>query len=355
MRRRHWLVLLGAALVPKQLIAAAWPAARPAVPLQFPRDHGAHPEFRTEWWYITGQVRTADARELGVQITFFRSRPGFQEGSASRFAPKQLLFAHAAVADPKHGRLRHDQRAARVGFGLAEAAERTTHVRLDDWSLLLEGERYRARITSREFTLDLSFDATQPVLLQGDAGYSRKGPRPEQASHYYSRPHLAVRGHVGLVSHRTAVTGEAWLDHEWSSEYLAPGAVGWDWIGLNLDDGGALMAFRIRDAQGGTIWAGGSHRDAGGRSRAFGATEVTFEPARWWVSARTGARYPVAVRVHVPGLVVDAVPWMDDQELDSRASVGAVYWEGAVRATAGATVVGQGYLELTGYLQGLRM
>lgn len=353
--KRRAVLATAVLLFPGFATAGELAAVRPGVPLRFPRDHGAHPGFRTEWWYITGWLRAGADGDVGFQVTFFRSRPGLQDDSPSRFAPKQLLFAHAAIADARHGRLRHDQRAARTGFGLAEFAEATTDVHLEDWSLRLDAERYRAQVAADSFALELDCIATQPVLLQGDKGYSRKGPRIEQASHYYSRPHLAVSGQVTVDGQRLPVTGRAWLDHEWSSEYLAPGAIGWDWTGLNLDDGGALMAFRIRDRDGATLWAGGSHRSPGGTVRAFAANEVVVEPVRWWSSPRTGARYPVAMRVTVPGAVIDLAPLMDDQELDSRASVGAVYWEGAVRATSAGRAVGKGYLELTGYLGKLRM
>ncbi len=145
---------------------------------EFPRDHGSHPEFRTEWWYITAWTRdSADDRDLGVQITFFRNRPGVAESGTSRFAPRQLLFAHAAIADPRAARLQHDQRAARAGLGLAEAATTTTDVHIGDWSLRLDGNTYKARIPARDFDLDLAFTAQSPPLLQGDRGTSRKGPR----------------------------------------------------------------------------------------------------------------------------------------------------------------------------------
>jgi predicted secreted hydrolase len=333
---------------------ADYPAVRPRE-LVFPRDHGSHPDFRTEWWYVTGWVKDGRGLDYGVQITFFRNRPRLQEDNPSRFAPKELLFAHAALADPRHGRLRHDQRAARALAGVAQAAQHDTDVRIDDWSLRREGEAYRARIPSREFALELSFRPTQPLLLQGDRGVSRKGPRPLQASYYYSHPHLALSGSVSVGGEVTAVSGTAWLDHEWSSEYLADEAAGWDWVGLNLDDGGALMAFRMRRKQGGVLWASGTQRDASGRVRSYGPREVSFEPLRWWRSPRTGATYPVAMRVHAGSVQLELEPSMDDQELDSRASVGTIYWEGAVRARREARPVGAGYLELTGYWEPLRL
>ena len=225
MKRRAFVALPLAALSLRASAADFPPAVRGRA-LVFPRDHGAHPDYRTEWWYATGIVRDGERDELGVQVTFFRSRPGVAEDSPSRFAPRQLVFAHAAVAEARHGRLRHDQRAARAVFDLAGAAESTTRAWIDDWSLALDRDTYVARIAAREFAFDLRFRATQPVLLQGDAGYSRKGPLPEQASHYYSRPQLDVAGRVEVAGRSREVTGRAWLDHEWSSEYMAAGAVG---------------------------------------------------------------------------------------------------------------------------------
>jgi predicted secreted hydrolase len=323
--------------------------------LTFPGDHGAHPDYRTEWWYITGWAEDGTGAELGVQVTFFRNRPRLQEENPSAFAPRQLLFAHAAIADPRHGRLRHDQRAAREGFGLVYAGEGNTDVRIDDWSLRLEGSRYQARVVSREFDLDLAFDAHQPVLLQGQSGFSRKGPRPAQASYYYSRPQLAVGGRMRIGALRFTVSGRAWLDHEWSSEIMDEEAAGWDWIGINLEDGGALMAFRMRDNKGGVRWAAGTLRDATGAVRSFAPGRIAFVPMRRWRSPRTGVEYPVAMRVHAGGLELDLEPLMDDQELDSRASTGTIYWEGAVRARRAGRLAGRGYLELTGYWSPVRL
>jgi predicted secreted hydrolase len=356
MNRRGFLLSPLALAAARAIGADGYPAVRPGYALAFPRDHGAHPQYRTEWWYATGWLRDGADRDLGFQITFFRSRPRIAEDNPSAFAPKQLLFAHAAIADPAHGRLRHDQRAARAGFGLADAREGLTDVRIGDWSMVLEGSAYRIRVAAREFGFDLSFEPTQAVLLQGAAGYSRKGPAPEQASYYYSRPHLAVTGTIERGGRREPVRGSAWLDHEWSSEYLAAEAVGWDWIGINLADGGALMAFRIRAKAGGDFWAGGAARAAGdGRLRGFAPHEIRFEPLRSWRSPRSEVAYPVAMRVRAGELEVALEPLMDDQELDSRASTGTIYWEGAVRAMQSGRPAGRGYLELAGYWKPLKL
>jgi predicted secreted hydrolase len=323
--------------------------------LRFPRDHGAHPETLTEWWYITGWLTDASGTALGMQITFFRNRPRVQEQNPSAFAPRQLLFAHAALSDPAAGRLQHDQRSSRTGFGLAAASDETTRVHIDDWSLRLVGERYQARIAARAFELALDFVPAQAVLLQGQSGFSRKGPLPGQASHYYSFPHLAVGGSIVASARKRDVSGRAWLDHEWSDNYLAKAAAGWDWIGINLDDGAALMAFRIRDKRGGEYWTSATHRAGDGSVRTLPPLQVRFQPLRRWRSPHTGVEYPVAMRVRAGDLVLDLQPLMDDQELDSRGSTGAIYWEGAVEAHSAGRVVGRGYLELTGYAAPLQL
>jgi predicted secreted hydrolase len=355
MKRRTFVALPLILVVRRASADVVYPTVERGVALQFPRDHGSHPGFRTEWWYITGLLHESNGDEFGVQITFFRNRPGIAEQSQSHFAPRQLLFAHAALAVPAKRRLIHDQRAARAGFGLAEAGEATTDVRLDDWSLARSGDVYVAAVTAREFALRLTFRVTAPQVLQGDAGVSRKGPRTAQASYYYSVPHLDVSGAATIDGNERAVRGVAWLDHEWSSEYLAPEARGWDWIGVNLDDGGALMAFRIRDRDNRRFWAGGSHRDAAGRLTSFGPEDVQFQTLRTWRSPRTNIEYPVAFHVTAGPVDIRLDPLFDDQELDARASVGTIYWEGAVRARRGGDVVGRGYLELTGYGVPLRL
>ena len=328
---------------------------RPGLALAFPRDHGSHPAYRNEWWYITGWLKSKAGNELGMQITFFRNRPGIGEDNPSRFAPRQLLFAHAAISDRSVGRLMHDQRAARAGFDLAAASELDTDVHLGDWRLVRKSDRFIARISGREIGFALDFRPTQRLLAHGEGSVSSKGPKPGQASNYYSLPHLAVSGSITVKDRTLEVLGSAWMDHEWSSEALAPEAEGWDWAGLNLADGAALMAFRIRTREGGVFWAGGTHRSADGRVRVLRPQEVAFEPTRHWRSPRTRAEYPVAMRLRAGALDLTLEPSMDDQELDSRASTGTIYWEGAVRAMSGGSSLGQGYLELTGYWKPLKL
>jgi predicted secreted hydrolase len=327
-----------------------YPPVVPGVDLEFPRDEGAHPDYRIEWWYVTGWLQDETGAPLGFQVTFFRVRSGLGESNPSRFAPRQILFGHAAVADPAYGRLRHAERSARAGFDLAYAREGRVDVRLDDWLLRQDGDRYAALVKGEDFSLRLDLDRVQTPLLQGDRGYSRKGPSPAQASFYYSLPQLRVSGEIVVDGRARQVTGEAWFDHEWSSDVMDEQARGWDWMGVNLDDGGALMVFRMRDAQGGARWAAATLRSPDGSVRTFAPDEIAWTPIRNWRSPRTGAEYPVSWRVRVGDREFVAEPLLDDAELDSRSSTGTIYWEGPIRLRApGGAPLGRGYLELTGY------
>ena len=357
--------------------------------LAFPRDHGAHVGSAIEWWYVTGWLTAAvapdpakvDTRSLtGFQITFFRSRTGLAQALPGRLAPRQLLFAHAALTrlDAAVGRRhRHGQRMARWN---GDPARPAVHAGSADTDLALAGWRlwrdpatagaghvpagvepgYRAAVwvTEAGFALQLQLQPTQPILLQGQAGYSRKGPAPAQASHYLSQPQLDVQAQLTLDGHQQALRGRAWLDHEWSNSLLAGDAVGWDWIGINLEGGGALTVFVLRRADGSALWAGGGHRaaSAGALPRNFGPNEVQMRPGRIWTSPATGGRYPVAWRIETPVGAFELAALLDEQELDSRASTGAVYWEGLaeLRDSTGRRA-GLGYLEMTGRVAPLRL
>jgi predicted secreted hydrolase len=341
-----------------------WTAAPAAVsyapvvgnqPLVFPSDFGSHPQFRTEWWYVTGWLKTARGESLGFQITFFRTKPDIEENNPSAFTPHQLLVAHCAISDARRGRLWQDQRIRRAGLGLAEAATGDMHVWIDRWTLQRTAAGYAAKIDAEDFSFDLALVETQPVLLNGNAGVSRKGPAEQSASYYYSLPHMRVTGAITRQGGMDDVTGEAWFDHEWSSEYLDAEAVGWDWIGINLDDGAALMAFSIRGPQGEQRWAGGTLRSGDGHMQVFAPNEIEFHAGRQWTSPRTRITYPVQWQIRVGSRELGLEPLLDDQENDTRLSTGAIYWEGAVRAFEGHQAAGRGYLELTGYGERLRL
>ena len=374
--RRQWLLASATALLlPPAMASTDGSSKDDAIgrgrALHFPRDHGAHPGTRIEWWYATGWLQAEAGALLGFQITFFRSRiapwpvPG--GGLPGRFEPRQLLFAHAAVSDIPAGRHLHAQRSSRWS---GDESLPETHARRDDtavalgpWQLRRDdqagGSRYQARLAAPDagFALDLALQTTQPLMLQGQDGFSQKGPAIAQASHYYSQPQLAVTADLTLGGRQRRLSGWGWLDHEWSVALLAPDAMGWDWLGINLSDGGALTAFQLRRRDGTVLWAGGSHRPAGGQARSFGPQELRLVPGRIWTSPATGAPYPVAWTVHSPVGSFELNALLDAQELDSRASTGAVYWEGLaeLQAPAGGRRLGLGYLEMTGRAAPLRL
>lgn len=402
--RRAWLAdlarrslgpaLAGWAAAPGWAAPAAERAATPAPPadpvrrgrpLQFPRDHGAHPAQRTEWWYATGWLRPAaphasgpqraappagaDTDLLGFQVTFFRSRTGYASTSRSRLAPRQLLFAHAAVTDLAGGQHRHDQRLLRWSedpqAAEGAAAIHDARVHIGAWRLERTGAwpqgAWLARLPAKGFDIQLELLPTQPLLLQGEAGFSRKGPEERQASHYYSLPQLQVRGTVHLEGATRAtrpLQGRAWLDQEWSDEILHPDAVGWDWIGINFFDGSALTVFQLRRADGSALWGGGSFRSGPGSAppQNFAPTTVSWQPGRRWRSPASAASYPVDWQVQTPAGRFRVRALADAQELDGRGNTGAIYWEGLSELLDDSgRRVGLGYLEMTGYAGRLNM
>lgn len=350
------LLLLLIASVAVRAAEVEYPVVVPGYSIELPRDEGSHPQFRTEWWYLTGWLETDSGEPLGFQLTFFRNRPGVDEQNPSRFVARQVLFAHAAVSDPRRGALVRGEKSARAGFGLAEAGEGALAVKIDDWSLRQDGERYTAVAATGEFALHLECVRVQPPLLNGKHGFSQKGPQPQSSSHYYSLPQLQTSGRIVIGGREHRVRGTAWFDHEWSSAMLDEKARGWDWIGLNLDDGGALMVQRIRDEAGNAYWGSATLRVPGRPDHVFAPGEIVWSPLRRWRSSRTGVTYPVEWKIAVGGRTIFLRPLLDDQENDARASTGTLYWEGAVRAfDERGQAIGRGYLELTGYGERLRL
>ncbi|MBM3376142.1 MAG: carotenoid 1,2-hydratase [Betaproteobacteria bacterium] len=345
--------------------ATGYPAVLPR-PLVFPRDYGAHPAFRTEWWYLTAWLdRGPRLGPMGFQYTFFRSRTAHSEANPSRFAPRQLLFAHLALALPENGRLLHYDRVARVGPGGVRFSTENTALQLEDWQFSRDPQhRYQAQAQTSDFSLRFTAQAQALPVLRGRNGVSAKGPSASLASYYYSAVRLPIRlactAAAGAKMASFEAQGLAWLDHEWSSSLLAPGAVGWDWIGIHLLDGGSLMAFRIRRADGTPVWQVWDWREASGQPRpvardAQGSAEVQWQPEDYWQSHRSGARYPVAFLLRAPRREWRIRPMMPDQEVDARASTGGFYWEGAVVLESEGRAIGRGYLELTGYAQPLTL
>jgi len=359
--RRRWLLGAGlSAVLPALSAATDAQATKLQVAVRLPRDGGAHPNSGIEWWYLTGwaNTREGDAR-YGFQLTFFRRRVEHTQGMRSPLSARHLILADAAITDVTAGTLTHSQRLTRWSGAPSRtnpadeawAAIENTDVTLANWSMSLQADGFHAVAQDAALALELHCKLTQPALLQGAQGLSRKGPAEHNVSHYYSVPQLAVSGKLRVGSKTVSLTdgGRAWLDHEWSGAVLPDGASGWDWIGINLLEGSALTAFRVRTASGASLWAGGSLRSKN-QLRIFGNDEVQFEPQRRWISPLSKVSYPVAWRVDTPGGTFFIEAAVDAQEIDSRLTSGALYWEGLCNVyNQQQKLLGRGYLEMTGY------
>jgi predicted secreted hydrolase len=321
----------------------------------FPLDHGSHREFRTEWWYFTGNLGAQGGRQFGFELTFFRYaiRPPGAEPTGSDLRANEIYMAHFALTDVAAGRFSARERMARGALGLAGAGGDPLRVWVKDWSASYTSPHsWRLEAQDTGIRLDLTLDEESQIVLQGEAGLDRKGSAPGNASYYYSIPRLRARGIVGTSGESFEVSGTAWLDREWSTSALEPGVEGWDWFALELSNGASLMFYRLRLEGGGTSpFSGGSYLDPDGEVRRLGADDVRIDARGEWTSEATGARYPSgwSVRVLPLRLELRLEPNLQDQELD----LSVRYWEGAVE---GAGSVGgdndvsvQGYVELTGY------
>jgi predicted secreted hydrolase len=325
----------------------------------FPADHGSHREFRTEWWYFTGNLATREGRHFGFELTFFRyalapataQRP---EG-ASAWRADQIWMAHFAITDTGGRRFFARERLTREALGLAGAETEPLKVWVEDWAATGEGrgDDLHVRLAARDdvIGLSLSLTSTVPHVAQGDRGLDSKGAGRGNASHYYSVPRLDATGEVTVAAATFAVTGVAWLDREWSTSSLDPGTEGWDWFALHLSDGSNLMFYRLRTAGGGASpHSGGTLVSAGGTPTRLAADDVELTILEHWTSGATGVRYPIAWRLVVPatGLELEIRPYLENQELD----LSVRYWEGAVHAAGRGlhgTLTAEGYLELAGY------
>jgi predicted secreted hydrolase len=342
---------------------AASPAAEPdgwrrvegPPELTFPADHGPHPEFKTEWWYITGLVADAGGARRGYQLTFFRQGldPSPPAPGQSDLRARQVLAGHLAVADVPAGRFSTAERLRRADDLLAGWSSEGLDLWLENWSIRLDAAgalHLSAEDREADIGVDLTLEPTRPLVRQGFAGFSQKGPEPGNASVYLSWTRLDVRGRIEVAGATAEVAGAAWFDHEWGSSQLGAGVVGWDWFGLRLDDGRDLMVYRLRRADGSADpFSSGTLVAPDGATARLGRDDVELEALEWWTSAATGGRYPIRWRLRAPahGIDLEVSALLPSAELDGRVTTGVVYWEGPVEATGSAR--GEGYAELTGY------
>ncbi len=335
-----------------------WRMANVSREFEFPRDHGAHPDYRIEWWYYTGNLRTESGRRFGYQLTFFRTGLQSTVDNDSRWAVRDLYTAHFAVSDVAERRLLRFERSNRGGLGWAGADEVPGRIWNGNWSLEIDNRTtppvHKLTAQDRDAGLSLELRPLQDPVPHGAGGLSRKGPTDGNASYYYSFPRLATQGTLTFGGQTLSVRGESWMDHEFSSSFLEQGQQGWDWFCIQLDDGSELMLYQIRREDGSADeCSSGTWIAADGSVRHLHREEFTLQPSQAWTSPRTSGVYPQVWQVAVPSaeleLEVGAV--FPDQEMDTRASTGIVYWEGCVdvAGTRGRRPIsGQGYLEMTG-------
>lgn len=337
---------------------APFATAQPGYAFTFPRDHGSHPAFRTEWWYFTGHLWTVDGqRRFGYQLTFFRqaSPPSAWRG-LPHWRSDQLHLAHAALTDEAGQRLLVDERLDRAGL-LAGASETGLDVFQQDWRARQDDRgTLHLQFTVRGARLELALVPRTPLVIFGEDGVSRKGADPSAASHYLTYPRLAAQGTLRLPDGAAfPVQGQGWMDHEFSSNQLAEDQVGWDWAGIQLRDGRSLMAYRLRRTDGSQDpYSTVSEVDAQGRVRRR-THAFTLTADGTWQSPASGASYPLPLRLEAWGERFTLVPILLDQELRTGRSTGITYWEGACRVLdAAGREVGEAYVELTGYAHSLK-
>lgn len=337
--------------------------------LEFPDDHGPHPDYRTEWWYWTGNVEASDGRHFGYQVTIFRTalRPAAdsvdREGpgnsvevgrgaSASNsddslWSTRQLYMAHFSLSDAASEAFYSFERFSRGAAGLAGAQSAPFRVWLEDWSIRgATADSVRIVAAADEISIDLSLKRSKPIVLQGEEGLDAKGPQPGNASYYYSMTRMQTAGRLAIDARVYTVEGLSWMDHEWSTSALGADLVGWDWFALQLEDGRELMYYRLRKTEGGSSpYSGGVIVDRRGGTERLGAEDVRLQPTDYWESAVTGHRYPVEWSLRIPShdLVLRVEPFLREQEL----AQSVAYWEGAVRVEGSHD--GAGFVELTGY------
>lgn len=340
----------------------AFRQALPGYRFAFPRDHASHPDFKTEWWYYSGHLRTEDGQRFGYQLTFFRVGvdPSLRGASQSRWAVRDLHLAHFAISDLTHRRFQYWERRSRGALDSAGALAKTFKVWNGQWQAIGD-ERVHHLIASAEgYAIDLTLSLSKPPAIHGSHGVSQKAAGLGRASHYYSLTRMATEGTLTVAGKRQTVTGSTWMDHEFGSNQLTESQVGWDWFAIQLSDGAELMLYQLRLTDGRSDpHSSGSLIQPDGRVEhlPFSAFELT--PQEIWQSPKSGGRYPIRWRIRIPGRYIDlsVQAAFSGQELDTRVSTMVTYWEGsvAISGTAGdRPISGVGYLEMTGYAEPFR-
>jgi predicted secreted hydrolase len=343
---------------PHRIAASEWKQAAGPWKWSFPRDHGAHPAFRTEWWYFTGNLNEDTGKRFGYQLTFFRQ--GILHEAKNPTHPwsiRDLYLAHFTLTDVSAGQFWYGERISRKGPGLADASEKGMDVRLLNWTAKMEVDRIQIGARHQQMELSLELRPRKPIVFHGENGLSRKGPREGQASYYTSFTDLATKGFIKPPSSpsRMTVKGTSWFDHEFGSNQLALNQVGWDWFSLHLSDGQDLMIYFLRRSDG-TMepTSSGTLVHPAGKATHLRLPDISVEVLDHWKSPKTRGKYPSRWKIRVPTSDIELLvkPLVAAQELITEGSTGIVYWEGAVAGqgkSAGRDVNCEGYVEMTGY------
>ncbi len=333
----------------------AWREAGPGYSFSFPRDHASHPEFGLEWWYYTGNLRAADGRRFGYQLTFFRVGITPEQTNVSRWAVRDLYMAHFAVSDIEQESFHAFERLNRAGIGWSGAETDGYRVWNEDWEARLEGDVHMLRARDGDYQIDLRVNPAKPPVIHGAGGVSQKGASAGNASHYYSLTRMETTGKIIVGGEVFDVAGLSWMDHEFGTSFLEQEQVGWDWFSMQLDDGRELMLFDLRRADGSIDpRSSGTLIEADGRAIHLPMEEFRLTPGDVWRSTASGAAYPTAWTIDIPryDLRLGVRAAFAAQELTTAESAGVIYWEGSIEVNAterGRNIAGRGYLEMTGY------
>jgi len=362
-----FLIILFAAACVISMVNAAEPTGYLSVTgpcnLNFPRDHGPHPGYRTEWWYYTGNLQSESGEKYGFQLTFFRSQispPDERQNwpqPTSAWRTQQVYLAHSAISNITEKQHLQAELISREALNMAgsKQIEDTTTLFLKNWSADIGPAQHLLTVNSDGFSYELALTPEKPPVLHGIAGYSLRGSTAERASCYYSFTRLNAEGKLSIGENIVAVKGSAWMDHEYSTAMLEPGLQGWDWFSLQLSDKTEVMAFVLRKEEGGIDPASSATVIGNqGQNRHISNDEFVLTVRNTWKSPHTKAVYPAGWRMQILPSLLDLtiIPNLADQEMHTSGSTGVIYWEGSVSiegTRAGQPVVGQGYVELTGY------
>ncbi|MCW5982755.1 MAG: hypothetical protein KIT09_31995 [Bryobacteraceae bacterium] len=343
------------ALAALGLVAADFRPALPGYEYRFPRDHFSHPEFQTEWWYYTGNLRTPQGRRFGFELTFFRHGVARPPVRSSPWQVDDLYLAHLALSDIDKKTFHHRERINRAGPGLAAASAELSRIWNGNWHVEWRGNVQSLQAVTDAFTLRLEMVPQKPPVIHGRDGVSRKGPEPGRASHYVSFTRLAASGALELDGASYELAGLAWMDHEFFTNQLSPEQAGWDWFSVQFENGAELMLARMRRNDGSVDpFSHGTFVDRSGAARHLESKDFSLVPGATWTSPSSGAVYPIEWRIGIAplGLELSAATPLANQELTGRGGPSLTYWEGAMDyegTLQGKPIRGEGYLEMVGY------